>query len=243
MSARRLQVESGTLRVVGILLLLSLAGCSGGDFGSELTVRPKPRPLSRGDGQVVRLPQDEPFSIALAPTQETPGLVGTAEVDAHASKDGNADARASVENGGSAVAGFQLGHALKNDSDRQMVLHVHLRCEYVTEAEANPPGPLPDAKVGLKLYARDSRNRLRRNFNLTQHSTEEGAASSKDRKDIRFGLTLGPYEWVNIFLAGSVEVETQEGRSARGSIKLGDLVMEIRTEMAPPVQKIGDEQG
>jgi hypothetical protein len=189
------------------------------------------------------LPQEEPFSITLGPTQETPGLDGTAEADTHVSKDGKANAVASVENGGSALAGFQLGHALQNDSDRQMDLHVQVRCEFGTEADATPPGSPPDAQVGVALYARDGRNRLLRHFDLAQHSTEEGAASSRDQKDLQFTLTLGPRESVNVFLAGSVKIDAQDGHSARGSIKLDGLEMDITTKMAPPVQKVGDEQG
>ncbi|MFQ5806333.1 MAG: hypothetical protein ACE5I3_07780 [Phycisphaerae bacterium] len=242
MIVRSFRLESCCV-VGGICSLMLLAGCRGGDFGSELAARPKPRSLSRGDGQTIRLPQDEPFSITLAPSRETPGLGGNAEADAHVSKAGSADAAAEVQNGGSAWAEFQLGHAFQNDSDRQMELQVRVRCEFETAADATPPSSLPDAKVGLKLYARDGRNRLVRNFNLAQHSTEEGAASSTDRKDIEFMLTLGPRERVDIFLAGSVGVETREGHSASGSIKLRGLDMELKTEMAPPVKKAGDEQG
>lgn len=235
-------VPQSCILVAASLTSLLLTGCGGGDFGSELTVHPKPHLLSGSDGQVLRLPHDEPFSITLAPTQETPGLGGTAEADTQVSKKGSADAVARVENGGSALAQFQLGHALKNNSDRQMDLHVHLACDYLTEVEATPPGPLPDAKISLKLFARDGRNRLLRNFNLAQHSTEEGAASSKDHKDIDFTLTLGPRESVNVFLAGSVRIDTPDGHSARGSIKLSGLKMEIKTELAPPVQQAADEQ-
>ena len=205
---------------LAISSLLVLAGCGGGDFGSELTVRPNPRPLRQADGEMIRLPQDEPFSITLGPSREAPGLVGEAEADAHVSEDGNADAMARVENGGSAEAGFQLGHAFQNESDRQLELRVRMRCEYETAAEATPPRPLPDAKVSLMLYARDGRNRLLRNFNLAQHSTAEGAAASTDRKDIEFTLMLGPLESINIFLAGGVKIETREGHTADGSIKL-----------------------
>jgi hypothetical protein len=226
----------------GLSLLLLLSGCGGGDVGSELTVRPTPRSLSSGERATLRLPQDEPFSITLAPTRESPGLGGTAEADAHVSRDGNADAVARVDEGGSALARFQLGHAVKNESDRQMDLLVRLRCEYETEAEATPPGPLPDATVGLKLYARDGHNRLLRNIGMVDHSTEEGAASSKDRKDVEFTLTLGPRETLSVFLAGSVEIETRVGHSARGSIKLSGLEMQIETALAPPVRQAGDEQ-
>lgn len=243
MTVRRFRLEPFTIAIVGACFLLSPAGCGRGEFGSELSFRPSPQALGGVEGGAIRLPQDKPFSIALAPTQETPGLGGTAEADAHASKDGNADATARVENGGSALAGFQLGHAFENDSDRQMHLHVRVRCEYQTQAGALPSSALPDAQVTLKLYARDGRNRLLRELSLVAHSTDEGAASSTSRKNIEFDLTLGPRQSVSIFLAGSVEIETPDGRSAHGSIGLSGLEMDVRTEMAPPVRKAADEQG
>ena len=242
MIVRTLRIESGCIVLAGISLML-LSGCGGDGFGSELAVRPRPQALKLDDDATLRLPQDEPFSIALAPKQAAPGLGGTADAVSHVSKEGRADASAHVENGGSATASFQLGHALRNDSDRLVSMHVRLRCEYETEAQATPPGPLPDAKVELNLYARDGRNRLVRSFNLAQHSTEEGAAASKDRKDVDLTFPLGAREWVSIFLAGGVEIETPEGHAARGSIKLNKLEMEITAEMAPPVQKAADEQG
>ncbi len=224
-------------------VLLVFAGCGGNGLGSELKVQPTPQLLSRGDHGTIRLPTDEPFSIALAPTQKEAGLGGTAEVEAHVSKDGSADAAARVENGGSARAWFQLGHAFENDSDRQAELRLRVRGAFETAAQATPPGPLPDVSVGLKLYARDSRNRLLRDFCLTQHSTDQGAASSSDRKEVQFVLTLGPHERVSVYLAGSVQIETREGRSAHGSIKLSGVEMEVTTELAPPVGRAGDGQG
>ena len=223
------------------LSLLTLVGCGGGEFGSELAMRPSPRPLSAEDGATLRLPQDQSFSITLAPKQSAPGLEGKANAVANAESNGQADALALVENGGSATAGFQLGHAVRNDTDRMINLEVAVRCEFETNAEATPPSPLPDATVGLHLYVRDKRNRLLRNFSLAQHSTEEGAAASTDRKDIIFALPLGPRESVSIFLAGSVQVELPEQHAARGSIKLSKLEMEIKTAAVPPVRKAVDE--
>ena len=242
MIVRTLWLQTGCIVFAGLALVM-LSGCGGGGFGSELAARPTARSLDTGPGVTLRVPQDEPFSIALAPKQAAPGLGGAADAVSNVSKQGHADATAHVENGGSATASFQLGHALKNDSDRLVSLHVRLYCEYEIDAESTPAGPSPDASVELNLYARDGRNRLVRSLNLTRHSTDEGAASSKDHKEIEFTLPLGARGSLNIFLAGGVEIEIPEGRAARGSIKLSKLEMEIRTEAAPPVTKAGDGQG
>jgi len=231
------------MALLWIAWLLLPTGCGGDGPGSELKVRPRPRPLGQAGARLIRLPQDEPFSIALAPSQQAAGLNGEASAEAHALREGRADATAEVRNGGSAQAGFQIGHAFENDSDRQIEMQVRVRCGMEMAAGADPPGPLPGAKVGLRLYARDGRNRLVRNIGLMEHATEDGAAASSERKDVAFELLLGPRESVSVFLAGSVQVETREGRSARGAIKLSGLEMEVRTEAAPPVGTAGDEQG
>ena len=238
MIIRTLSAHIGLLATIVVLPIL--AGCSSGEFGSELAQRPKPSALSQADGAVLHLPQDQPFSITLAPTQETPGLGGKADADAKAERDGKAEAVARVENGGSAMAGFQIGHSMKNDSDRMMNLKVRLVCEYETSVGANPTGPQPDAKVGLNLYARDGRNRLLTSMNLAQQSSDAGAASSRDRKEIEFSLPLGAREWINIYLAGSVQIEIHEGRAADGAVKLTKLEMEIQQEIAPPVLPAGE---
>jgi hypothetical protein len=223
--------------------LLALSACGGGGLGSELAVRPTPRALDTSAGSTLRVPQDEPFSITLAPKQAAPGLGGTADAVTNVSKDGHADAMARVENGGTAVASFQLGHAVENDTDRLVSLHVRLQCEYETEIEATPAGPSPDAKVELTLYARDGRNRLVRTLNLTRQATDEGAAASRDGKDVEFTLPLGARTSLNIYLAGGVAIDTPEGRAARGALKLDKLEMEITAQAAPPVEKAGDGQG
>jgi len=226
------------IATAGMVLSFLLTGCGGGEFGSELAMRPTPRALGAA---VLRLPADESFSITLAPTQETPGLGGQAEADASAAKNGAAEAVARVDNGGSAMAGFQLGHSMKNDADRMVYLHVRVACDYQTDAGAAPPSTMPEAQVGLNLYARDGRNRLLRSFNLAQHSTETGAVASKDSKVIEFTLPLGAREWVNIFVAGRARIETTEGHEAHGSIKLNKLEMTIEKETAPPVKTAADE--
>ncbi len=224
-------------------LTLAAVGCGGANFGSELSAKPKPQALGRTEGKTLRLPQDEPFSIHLNRSQQQAGLDGTAEADARAKREGQGAVSARVTSGGQASATFQLGHAFANDGDRQVDLNVAVSCEYEYEAGADPATPWPDATVGLKLYARDGRNRLLNSFSLVQHSTKQGAASSRDRKELRFTLTLGPGESVNVFLAGQVAIEVEAGRSAHGSLKLSGLQMEVETRPAPPVRTAGDEQG
>jgi hypothetical protein len=232
---------AGATAVV-MLLGFGPLGCGGANFASELSAKDKPVPqsVSNAAGKTIRLPQDKPFSIIVNESEEKAALDGSADADAQAQRDGQAHADARVSDGGQARATFQLGHALKNDTERQTDLHLTVRCGY--EYEAGPASRWADAKVGLKLYARDGRNRLLTSFSLVQHSTEDGAAASKDSKVLDFTLTLGPGESVNVFLAGQVEIDIDAGRSARGSLKLRGLEMEVQPRPAAAVRTAGDEQ-
>lgn len=90
---------------------------------------------------------------------------------------------------------------------------------------------------------RGGRGRLLRDLTLLMHSTESGGASRESDETLRFTLTLGPGESASVFLAGQVQIEIRAGRSARGSLKLTDLRMEVTSRPAPAVQSTGDEQG
>ncbi len=219
-----------------------LAGCSRGGLASELAVQPQPQIVRATESTTLDIPKDQPFAIALAPSQESPGLEGTADADAHATKDGSADARAEVKNGGKATAAFQLGHAIKNDTDRQVDLDLKVRCRCEYQAKAEPVSGLPDATVGLMLYARTAQNRPLIELSLVGHSTEKGAVSETGDKELSFTVTLGPGETANIYLGGEAKVETEPGRSASGALAVRNLQMQIVTRPAPPVAKASDAQ-
>lgn len=221
--------------LTAMTLVATLSGCGASNVGSELSARPTSTPIKLGDAKAIRLPADAPFSIALAPANHAPGLDGKARAEAVADKKGAASAVAEVENGGAAEATFQLGHSFTNEGDTQLDLHCRVRCTAEHDAGATPDAG-PDAAIGLKLYVRDNRNRLLRSFSLVQQTTEQGAASTSEQKDLRFVLTLAPGESVQVFLAGNAKMECKPGRSAHGSLKLRDIVMEFEPKAAPAVR-------
>ncbi len=237
MSKRSSVRGRGVLCAAWIGLAATLAGCGRGGLTSDLSVQPQAQPLPTAESATLSLPQDKPFAIALAPTEELPGLGGTADADAHATKEGNADARAEVKNGGKATAGFQLGHALKNDSERQVDCDFKVRCRYEYQSQATPPSGVPDATVRLMLYARTARNLRLTELKLLEHSTDNGAVSEAATKELSFTLTLGPGETVNVYLGGEVKVDVADDHSAAGTLKVGDLTMDVVTHAAPPVAK------
>lgn len=227
------------LAAAALLLASGLAGCSNTRFGSQLSVQPRPQPISAAAGTTLRLPQDKAFSIALPSANREPGLGGTAEADADATGAGTAEASAAIADSGTAAGLFQLGHSFENDTSRQADFKFTVRYHYAFEAAATPESGYPDAVVGLKLYARGQRGRLLQDLSLIQHSTDSGSLERAGEEALHFTLTLGPDEVVTVFLAGQVKVEIREGRSAHGALKLRDVQMEVVTKPAPAT---GDEQ-
>ncbi len=230
-------------RVAAVLLpIAALAGCGGANFGADLAQRPRAVPLKTGDGAVLRIPADEKFAIALAPSAREPGLGGAADADSKAGVDGSAMAMASVSNNGKASAGFQLGHAFSNPGDRQADATIRLKYNYVLRADAQPPSSSPGATVGLKLYARNGNNVLVRTVDLLGHSTENGDATRQGANEYEFSLTLGPGESMNVYIAGQAAVEIKPEHDASGELQLSDVQLEITSKLAPPVRVGGNDQ-
>ena len=212
-----------------------LPACMNAQFGSELSARPKARPIDKVEGTTLHLPQDQPFNITLPKVTKEPRLEATADADATAKPTGDGSASATVTNGGKAEGLFQIGHALSNATDRQADFDFRVRCQYEFEARATTEQNLPDAAVGLRVYARSERGRLLRDIVLVQHTTENGAAQRGSSENLSFTLTIAPGETVDVFVAGQAPIAVPDGRSASCSIKMTGLQMDVTTRPAPAV--------
>lgn len=220
-----------TCCLIGINSLIG--GCSSGSMTSELVAKPESRSLAKLGSSVIHLPRDEKFSIALAPAQKSPGLLGTADANSQAAHEGNASLSASVDNGGGASATFQIGHAFSNDTDRQMDLHVRVRFDYEYSAGAKPPSLSADGLLGMDVYARSTRGKLLKTIPVLSFSTSEGDLAGRGNKEAEFVVTLGPADGAIIFVGGNIQITTKDGHSANGVIKLSKLEMDVEPKTAP----------
>ena len=226
-----------------LTLVIYIAGCGGANFGSEFESRPSPTALTLTEAATTRLPQDHEFSIHRTTFTNDSGLGGTAEPTASATADGSANISANVAEGGEASAVFQLGHAFENKSSQQVDLDVLVRFHFEFAAKSSSAEQPVDGSVGLKLYARDDRNRLVRNDELIAHALDKGPTQSSGDRDHRFTVTLGPGRSVSVFLAGQSQAKALPGRAGHCSLKISGLNMEITTRAAPPPRTASDEQG
>lgn len=228
-------------RILAAAALMSLLGCGGGG-AEQLAVRPtKPEPIGRAEGRRIELPRDGRFLIALAPSQQAPGLDGQAVCEARVSPEGHGSVTATVRNGGTASGAVQIGHSLTNDTARQADVEVSVSAEVEFDVRSEETTRRPEASVSLLLYARDDRNRELATVELARHSSDKGAAAGQGSESVQISLTLGPGQTANVYLAGEVTIVAEYGRSAAGSIKLSDVRMTFDVRSAPPVSSAANE--
>ncbi|MGE0482090.1 MAG: hypothetical protein AB7Q17_16635 [Phycisphaerae bacterium] len=216
----------------------ALAGCAAGGPGAELGIRPQPFVVAAPEAKTLRVPQDERFSIVLSPSSREPGPGGAADARADADAGGSAEVKADVQRGGKASGTFQLGHAWKNDTDRQIdvALATEYRYAFSVQAEQQPGARDAGIDLSLKFYARDHLNRLVRSVDLVQHTTEQGDAARQSQESFRVTLPLPPGATIYVYLAGHVTIDTaRSGRSASGELRVSDVRLEAALSPAPAV--------
>lgn len=218
-----------------ICLAAPLAGCASTTFGSELTATPAPLIIRDTQATTLRLPSETGFSIHLPQSTEQAGLQGAVDATAKVEKEGSASAVAVVRNGGKGAATFQLGHVFRNDTAQQLDLNIRVRYAFEFAVKNEPVQNLPDATLGIRLFARDARGRLLRDFDLIRHSTEQGAATRRSDEDLSFELVLGVNETMSVFLAGQSSVDAPEGRSAESRLEVKQFSMDVQTRPSPAV--------
>jgi hypothetical protein len=212
-----------------------LTGCASSGFGSELAATPAPLVIRETQPTTLRLPAETPFSIHLPQSTEQAGLQGTVDATAKVTKDGSASADAIVKNGGKGSATFQLGHVFRNETAQQLDLTIRVRYMFEFSVKNEPVQKLPDANLGIRLFARDARGRLLRDFDLIHHSTEQGAATRRSDEDLTFDVVLGVNESLSVFLAGQSSVDAPDGRSAESHLEIRQFSMEVQTRPSPAV--------
>lgn len=222
-----------------IAAILALTGCAASNVGVDLAYEPTPRSVSAAIDRTLRLPADEKFIIALAPSNQAPGLSGKAEASARADHAGEGAALANVDDGGVASATVQIGHAIVNDGDTQVDVQVRVRVEFEYELDIDPREARGSASCTLKLYAKDGRNRLLRSITLAQHTSDDGEIDSKDAKESHFTLTLGPRESAKVYVAAVADVNMRDEEDGKAQIAVKKLAMELEGKAASPVRGAG----
>ncbi len=212
------------------------AGCGGGRLGTDLSQRPPPHALAAPAATTLHLPRDRPINITLGRSHRAPGLGGSVEADAATDGQATADARVSIQQGVEGEAPIQLGHALRNDTDRQTDVDFLIRVQFGLEAATAPPENRPGATVGPRLCARDPRGRLRHEAVLGDYAPEFEAVQRVGQETLRLTLTLAPGEALGEFLAGRVVGAVEGPWSASARLQIRSLQCELTTQPVPAVR-------
>jgi hypothetical protein len=206
--------------------LLVLAGCESAQYGSDLSASPRPRVID-ATGNTIKLPDETPFSITLPESRERPLLNGKADAKCAAEKSGAGLASADVQTGGVAEALFRVGHAIQNGTPQEISLTCKVRFAYEFEVGTSAVTAASDGVVGLRLYARDAQGRLLRSVPLVDYTSADGAVRRSGNEDVVVELALSSGNTINLFVAGQARVDVPEERSAKATIALRELKMEI----------------
>ncbi len=227
---------------VFIALACSWIGCTETRFGGDLPHTPtKTHQFKRAEQISVTVPNHEALAICTNSAQWDGA--GTAEAEA----DGAGSARVAVRTDGIGQGEglVRLGHRFANETDQQTDLHCTISFDYEFALDEDPGLRLPDATVGLRLYARDDRGRWLRDLPIVELSTENGATQQRSQKRVSFTITLGPGHTADIFLAGRARVNVPPERAtatnASASLAVSNMQIEVVSKPAPPVTEADDE--
>jgi hypothetical protein len=185
-------------------------GCSSaGGFGESVRFSasaqtPIDEVLSRGERLVI--PKNMPFAITDAQRQSE----GSGASESSAGGDGKAQCRASVEDVGTASAGFQLGHLIFNGEDQPLEVAVTVDCAFAYGTGGNRSDTFAPETIGLKFYVKDSNRSVLRKQMLVAPEGVLGATAYNGRERATFEVTLQPQLAYQFILAGHVEVRAKE---------------------------------
>lgn len=234
---------SGTLVACALIVVV---GCTAGNPTASLDYRPATLPLRPGQLRTLRLPEDDRFSLHRAPTQRIPRLTGEVRVEADAREDGTARARTQIVSEGEGWAGFQVGHAVRNETVRQIVLDVRIELAWATRVETSPEPLIRGASVVLDVLARDQDNRRLRQVNLLTHDSKDGPLEAQASRTIHWRLTLAPGKAVTLYVGGQTAGKLRAAagtkpRTVSSELQLKRLHMILTPE--PPAGGPRDAQG
>lgn len=218
------------LLAVVLVTPLALVGCESAQYGSELSATPRPRVIDAAGGLSIRLPDEAAFGIVLPESREQPLLNGRSDARSTADKGGSGLASAAVELGGVGEALFRVGHAFQNATAQEVAITCRVSYSYELEISASVATAASDAVAGLRLYVRDKQGRLLRTIPLVDYTSADGAVRRSGSDEVSVDLTLAPGATLNLFVAGQARVDVPEERSARATIALKELKMQLSSK-------------
>lgn len=202
-----------------------LSGCAGNDFGFEVSI-PQSRqhkidgPASAGSSTIIDT--GRPFNVADAQRRSDGPGIATSSADS----DGRASCVADASRGGSAAAGFQVGHVLAYQGsaafEATVVFDVAFEC--ALQAYETQYGETP---VRLKAYVMDSNRQVLGEVMLTASDTDRLPSRWSGSESPSFDVTFQPGLAYHLIVAGQVEVSGVDTTGPKASLSVSSVDIRV----------------
>lgn len=207
-----------------------LSGCGGGnDFGFDVSIpQSRHHNIDRPAGAAgsVILAPDRPFNVIDAQRRSE----GLATATSRAAPDGSASCVADASRGGSAVAGFQVGHVVAYHGSAQFDATVVFDVTYACELEAYETR-YGDAPIRLRAYVMDSNRQVLGQVMLATSDADRLPARWAGSQAPSFHVTFEPGLAYHLIVAGQVEVSGSDTSGPTASLSVTKV--DIRVIPAP----------
>jgi hypothetical protein len=219
---------AGVLAWAGIVV--GLFGCGGAaEYGMAVRVSPERRQPAKVGPQ--KYPGEQGFNIHDAQRAST----GDAEASSQAKPDGTAMCSVGAKAGGTAWAEFQLGECLDNRAKDKPLVRARFDVVYAYEDSSSDPAATGSAsQAALKIYIKDSRERVVRKLDLIGIETEQGPAKGRKQEICEFAFEMEPDLVYHYVLAGRTEVTSAEKTQGSAKLEIKSLQLDLDTKPVPP---------
>lgn len=217
---------------VGVLSILG--ACAGGaEYGMDVRIPPE-RQYALSDVSAepatLQFPKDKPLNIYEA--QRT--SAGDATAESKAAPEGTAFCSATASAGGTASSEFQIGHCLANRTNAPVKALATFKIDFAHQSAAGlSTAQISIGSVALRLYIKDSSERVLAQLDLLNGQTDLGPKSGSRSEHAEFEITMQPGTVYHFVVAGKTDVTTAKDTQANARLEIKSISLQLRTQAAP----------
>jgi hypothetical protein len=217
---------------IAVMTLPMLTACAGGaEFGMDVNIPPE-RQYALSDVSAepatLQFPKDKPLNIYEAQRTST----GDAAAESKAAPEGTAFCSATARAGGTASSEFQIGHALDNRTDAPVKALATFNIDFAHQAAAGESTKqITLGAVALKLYIKDSSERILAQLNLLNGQTDTGPKAGSRAEHAEFEIIMQPKTVYHFVVAGKTNVTTAQDTEANARLEIKSLNLQLQTSV------------
>jgi len=223
----------GALEWAAVVVTLPwLTACGGAEFGMDVRVPPE-RQYALSDVSaktaVLQFPKDALLNIYETQRSST----GNATAQSKATPEGTAFCSTAGRAGGTASSEFQIGHCLDNRTETAVSALVTFKIDFAHQLSATPSSDQPSmGTVALKLYIKDSSERIIAKLDLLTSETDLGPQAGDRTEVAEFDVTMQPKTVYHFVVAGKAQSTSAPDTEANARLEIKSLSIQLRTKPA-----------